>query len=104
MVMGAIIRTGGKQYLVNVGDILDIEKLKGVAGDKVTFEEVLAIFDDKNEIKLGTPTVADAKVEGELVDQHKDDKVLVFKMRRRKRDRRLTGHRQQLTKVKITKI
>lgn len=102
--MGAIIRTGGKQYLVNVGDILDIEKLKGIAGDKITFEEVLAIFDDKNEIKLGTPTIADAKVEGELVDQHKADKVLIFKMRRRKRYRRLTGHRQQLTKVKITKI
>ncbi|MBU1083201.1 50S ribosomal protein L21 [Patescibacteria group bacterium] len=102
--MGAIIRTGGKQYLVNVGDIVDIEKLEGVSGDKVTFEEVLAVFGDKNEITLGDPVIADAKVEGELIDQYKDKKILVFKMKRRTRYRKTQGHRQNLTKVKITKI
>jgi large subunit ribosomal protein L21 len=99
----AVIRTGGKQYRVSEGDILKVEKLGGQAGDKVTLEEVLFIGGN-GEAKIGTPTVPNAKVTGEIVEQSKAKKIIVFKKKRRKSYSRKRGHRQKLTTLKITGI
>lgn len=101
--MKAVIRTGGKQYLVGVDDVLDIEKISAEKDSKVIFDEVLMIAEDKD-VKLGDPVIKGAKVEAIVEEQFKDKKIVVFKMKRRKRYRRTQGHRQQLTKIKITKI
>ena len=101
--MFAVIKTGGKQFRVQEGDILDVEKLDLEEGKKVTFDNVLLIEDDKNTL-IGTPVVEKAQVVGEIVDNFKDKKVLVFKKKRRKQYRKTTGHRQMLTRVKIEKI
>ena len=103
--MKAVIKTGGKQYLVSEGEVLAIEKLPEVAGAKITIPEVLMISDDEGkDIKLGTPVLEGAKVEAEVVEQVKADKIRVFKMRRRKRYRKTIGHRQKLTQIKIISI
>ncbi len=101
--MYAVIRTGGKQYRVQVGDVLDIEKLDAEEGKKVTFAEVLLIEDDKNTL-IGTPIVDKAQVIGEVIENFKDKKVIVFKKKRRKQYRRMKGHRQLLSRIKIEKI
>lgn len=98
----AVVKTGGKQYLVEEGTVLDIEKLAGKDG-KIVFEEVLLIDNGKT-TKIGTPLVEGVKVEAEIVKQFKDKKVRVLKMKRRKRYRRTLGHRQNKTRIKITKI
>ena len=98
----AVIKTGGKQYLVKEGDVLEVEKLEDKEG-KFKFPEVLLIANDSN-IKVGAPLVEGAYVDAELVHAFKDDKVKVFKMHRRKRYRRMGGHRQEKTQIKITKI
>jgi len=102
--MKAVIRTGGKQYLVSEGDVIDVEKIPSDKKDKITFDEILLLANDKNEVELGDPVIKGAKVEAELVEQFRDKKVVVFKMKRRKRYRKTQGHRQNLTKIKITKI
>ena len=99
----AVIRTGGKQYRVAEGDIVKVEKLTGDIGEKITFGEVLFVGGD-NDVKIGLPTVANAKVLGEIVDQSKAKKVLVFKKKRRKSYSRQRGHRQHQTTLKITGI
>ncbi len=101
--MFAVIKTGGKQFRVQVGDILDVEKLDLEEGKKVTFNDVLLIEDDKNTL-IGTPVVEKAQVVGEVMENFKDKKVLVFKKKRRKQYRKTTGHRQLLTRIKIEKI
>jgi large subunit ribosomal protein L21 len=101
--MFAVIKTGGKQFRVQVGDILDVEKLELEEGHKVTFENVLLVEDNKNTL-IGTPVVDKAQVIGEVVENFKDKKVLVFKKKRRKQYRKTSGHRQLLTRVKIEKI
>jgi large subunit ribosomal protein L21 len=101
--MFAVIKTGGKQFRVQVGDILDVEKLDLDEGKKVTFDEVLLIGDDKNTL-IGTPVVEKAQVVGEVMENFKDKKILVFKKKRRKQYRKTSGHRQLLTRVKIEKI
>jgi large subunit ribosomal protein L21 len=98
----AVIRSGGKQYRVAEGDSVRIEKLGGNAGDKVEFGEVLLVGGDSP--KVGKPTVAGAKVSGEIVEQGRGEKLVVFKFRRRKRHRKKAGHRQAFTEVKITGI
>jgi len=100
--MYAVIKTGGKQYKVAEGDLLKIEKLDGAVGDSVEFEEVLLIGGD--DVQVGTPLVAKAKVKAQIVEQGKDKKILVFHMKRRKTHRKLNGHRQPITRVKITGI
>jgi large subunit ribosomal protein L21 len=95
----AIFQTGGKQYRVKVGDIVKIEKLAGDAGAKIDFDTVLMVGDT-----AGNPTVAGAKVSAEILEQKRDDKVLVFKKKRRHNYRRTRGHRQHLTVLKITGI
>lgn len=99
----AIIQTGGKQYRVAEGDILDVEKLDVAAGESTIFNEVLMIADG-TKVTFGAPFVAAASVQAEVVDQWKDEKVIAFKFRRRKGYHRTVGHRRQLTKLKITSI
>ena len=101
--MYAVIATGGKQFKVQEQDIVTMERIEGEAGAKVTFGEVLAVGEGA-ELKVGTPFVADAKVEGEIVEQLRGPKLIAFKMKRRKGSRKRKGHRQELTKVKITAI
>ena len=100
--MYAVIRTGGKQYKVEEGDILRVEKLQAEKGDTVTFADVLFLGGD--EFAIGSPTIKGATVSASVVRQFRDKKILVFKMKRRKRYRRSIGHRQYLTVVRITKI
>ena len=100
--MYAVIKTGGKQYKVAEGDLLKIEKLEGAVGDSIEFSEVLLVGGD--DVKVGTPLVDKAKVKAQIVEQGKDKKILVFHMKRRKTQRKMNGHRQPLTRVKITGI
>ena len=101
--MIAVIKTGGKQYIVKEGDILDIEKIEGDDGAKVVFDQVLLV-DDEKDIKIGTPLVAGAKVETEIIKQFKGDKVIIQKYKKKTGYRVRKGHRQQLTKIKIVSI
>jgi large subunit ribosomal protein L21 len=98
----AIFRTGGKQYRVAEGARLRIESIPGAAGEKVVFNEVLAI--DGDQPKFGKPLLAGATIEAEILGQRLAEKIIVFKFRRRKRFRRKAGHRQRLTEVRITRI
>ena len=99
----AIIETGGKQYKVSASNILKVEKLDIKKGNKVEFKKVLLVNDDKT-VEIGDPTVSGAIVEGMLLENIKDRKVIVFKKRRRQNSRKRYGHRQPLSKVQITKI
>ena len=101
--MYAVIKTGGKQYRVAANDVLTIERLTGDAGSKIEFTEVLMVGADES-VKVGAPLVAGAKVVAELVEQTRGPKLIAFKKRRRKNSRRKKGHRQDLTKVRITEI
>jgi large subunit ribosomal protein L21 len=101
--MYAIISTGGKQYKVSVGDEIFIEKLEGEAGDSIKFDVVLAICDD-NGIQTGAPTVEGVSVDGEIVKQGKQKKLIIFKYKAKKGYRRKKGHRQPYTRVRINKI
>jgi len=99
----AIIETGSKQYRVQKGLVIDIEKIIGEPGASLTFDRVLQVsFNDS--VHIGQPTVADAQVIGEIVKQKRDDKVMIMKLRRRKNSRRRAGHRQYLSVVKIVDI
>jgi len=102
--MFAVIKTGGKQYSVAAGDIITVMALDGAAGDAVAFDEVLLISGDEGAPKIGAPTVAGAKVLGEITAQTRSPKTLAFKKRRRQNSKRKRGHRQDLTLVKITAI
>ena len=99
----AVIETGGKQYKVSASNILKVEKLNIQKGKKVEFKKVLLVNDDKT-TEVGNPTITGAIVEGLLLDNIKDRKVLVFKKRRRQNSRKKYGHRQLLSKIQITKI
>lgn len=101
--MLAIIKTGGKQYKVAVGDKIQIEKLEGEAGAVIIFDEVLFIGDEK-EVKVGTPFIEGAKVEGTLVEQGRHKKVWGIKHKAKKRYKVKFGHKQLFTEVEITKI
>ena len=101
--MYAIIKTGGKQYHVKVGDIIDIEKITGDAKTSITFDQVLMLYSGNN-VKVGTPTLTGSHVKAEIVDQVKDKKVFTFKYKKRKNCRRTKGHRQSLSRVKILAI
>jgi large subunit ribosomal protein L21 len=101
--MFAVIKTGGKQYRVSAGDQFTVEKLTAEAGERISFNEVLMVGGETPVI--GTPLVDGAAVEAEVVDQTRGPKVVTFKKRRRKHgSKRLKGHRQQLTMVRITEI
>ena len=97
--MFAVIRTGGKQYKVAPGDVLEVDRLNGDAGATVTFSEVLMAGD-----KAGAPLLSGASVAAEIVEQMRAPKVVAFKKKRRKNTHRKRGHRQLFTKVKITDV
>ena len=100
----AVIKTGGKQYKVQAGEIIKIERLGDTKPEtKLEFNEVLAYGDDKN-LELGEPTISGAKVEADLIKNGKNRTVLIFKKRRRKNSRRKNGHRQQFSLIRINKI
>lgn len=101
--MYAVILTGGKQYSVQVGDEIFVEKLAGGVGEPITFGEILAVSDE-NGLKAGNPTVEGAAVEAEIVKQGKQKKIIVFKYKAKKGYRNKKGHRQPYTKIRINKI
>ncbi|MCV6637564.1 50S ribosomal protein L21 [Candidatus Albibeggiatoa sp. nov. NOAA] len=101
--MYAVIKTGGKQYKVAEGDVLQIEKLEANEGDTVDFNEVLMITDGEN-TKVGAPVLEGTKVTATVEGQIRGKKVKIIKFRRRKHHRKQMGHRQYLTEVKITGI
>jgi large subunit ribosomal protein L21 len=98
----AVIRTGGKQYRVEPGTLLRVERLEGEAGAAVEFTEVLLTAGDA--IKVGTPLIDGAVVRGQIVAQGRAKKILIFKKKRRKNYRRRRGHRQSITTVRVTEI
>ena len=100
--MYAIIATGGKQYKVSEGDIINVEKLGVEAGETVTFDQVLAVSD--KEMKVGNPVVAGATVTASVVENGRGKKVVVYKYKRKTGYHKKNGHRQAFTKVKIEKI
>ncbi len=101
--MYAIIETGGKQYRVEKGDVIEVELLTPAANNKVEFKNVLFINDGANP-KVGSPFVSKSKVVGELLQEIRGPKVIAFKYKRRKQIRRKVGHRQDYSQVKITDI
>lgn len=101
--MYAVISSGGKQYRVQPGETVRVEKLDAAIGQPVKFEEVLAVQTDK-EFKVGRPTVAGASVKGTVTRQGRSDKIIVFKFKRKKQYKKTTGHRQDYTAVKISEI
>ena len=101
--MFAIIETGGKQYKVNEGDVIFVEKLEVAEGDKITFDRVLVVSDD-NGIKVGAPVVEGATVTANVVKNGKAKKVVVMTYKPKKNEKRKMGHRQPYTKVQIEKI
>ncbi|MCF6199394.1 MAG: 50S ribosomal protein L21 [Hyphomicrobiaceae bacterium] len=101
--MYAVIKTGGKQYKVAADDTIDIEKLAGEAGEKITFDNVMMIGGD-GAPTVGSPTIEGASVTAEVVGQMRTRKIIVFKKKRRKNYRRKNGHRQHFTRVKILSI
>jgi large subunit ribosomal protein L21 len=101
--MFAVLKTGGKQYKVQAGDVLRVEKLAASAGDKIQFNDILMVGGETQTI--GAPFVAGAAVTAEVIDQIKADKVIHFVKRRRKHSsQRTKGHRQQLTLVRVTEV
>lgn len=100
--MYAIVSTGGKQYKVATDDVITVEKIEGEAGSKVELEVIF--LNDGKKIVTDPAKLAKAKVTAEILEQFKGEKQLVYKFHKRKRYHRLKGHRQQLTKLKITKV
>ncbi len=101
--MIAVIQTGGKQYLVSKGDKVKIEKIEGVAGDKVTFDQVLFTAEG-TAYKVGKPLIAGATVEATIVKQGRGKKVEILKYKAKSKYRRKAGHRQAYTEVEVTKV
>ena len=99
----AIIETGGKQYKVSTSKILEIEKLNAKKGETIKFKNVLLLNDDKS-TEIGNPSIEGATVEAKLLDNVRTRTILVFHKRRRKNSRKKNGHRQQHSKIQITKI
>ncbi len=99
----AIIKTGGKQYKVKEGDKISIEKLEGVQGDEVKFNEVL-LSGNGDDVKIGKPKLEKTIVSGKILEQGKGEKKIVFKFASKTRYKKKKGHRQPFTKVEITKI
>ena len=101
--MYAVVKTGGKQYRVAAGDILEVEKLDGAVGDSITLDEVLLVADGDN-VTVGQPVVDGASVTAKITGQHRGKKIMVFRYRPKKRIRVRKGHRQYLTRLEIESI
>ncbi len=101
--MFAVIKTGGKQYKVSEGDVLDIEKLEKKEGEEVVFNEVLLLEDGKKR-EIGKPVVESASVKAKVIEQGKGEKKIVYKYKPKKRQRKKKGHRQLYSRVEIKEI
>lgn len=101
--MYAVIETGGKQYRVTPGDTIEVEKLPGEVGAEVELAKVLLVFKDPDQLLAG-PEVEGARVKATITGQDRGDKIRVFKFKRKKQYKRTTGHRQYLTRLKVTEI
>ncbi|NNE91632.1 MAG: 50S ribosomal protein L21 [Verrucomicrobiales bacterium] len=99
----AVIKTGGKQYRVEKGDKIDVEKIDAEVGDSVTFDEVL-LSGEGDKVKVGTPFIDGASVKAKVVDQFRDKKVIAFKFKRRKGHHKTKGHRRHLTRLEIQSV
>jgi len=99
--MYAVIQTGSKQYCIKEGEIIDVEKMPGNVGEKVIFGDIVLLCKDG---QLKADDFEGASVHGEIIDQVKDEKLVVFKYKKRKRCRRMKGHRQKLSRIKIVSI
>jgi large subunit ribosomal protein L21 len=104
MSIQAVIETGGKQYRVQPGDILQVEKLAGDVGSALKFDKVLFALKGEDQVWLGKPYLSGATVDGEVVGQGRGDKILIIKMKRRKQYRRTQGHRQEYTQLIVTGV
>lgn len=102
--MYAIVKTGGHQYKVQVGDQLDVEKLPAAAGEQIELNDVLMVSGDDDSVQIGNPLITGARVMATVVNQHRGEKIVVFKYKPKKRYRRKMGHRQDLTRLSITGI
>jgi len=101
--MLAVIKTGGKQYIVSPGSKINIEKVNKKEGEEVIFSDVLLLEKNKK-VEIGTPFVKDVKVIGKILKQGKGEKIIIFKYKPKKRYQRKMGHRQPFTEVEIIKI
>ncbi len=100
--MFAVIKTGGKQYKVSEGDVIDIEKINGEEGEKVVFDQVLLVKD--KDLEVGKPNLKDFKVTGKILKQGREGKKIVYKYKPKKRQRKKKGHRQPFSRVEIKEI
>ena len=101
--MLAVIKTGGKQYLVKKGDKIKIEKLEGKEGSEINFTDVLLLQKDKK-VEIGKPIIKDAKVVAKILEQGKGKKIIIFKYKSKKRYKKKAGHRQPYTEIEIKDI
>ena len=101
--MYAIVKSGGKQYKIQEGDVIRVEKIPGDLDNPISFDQVL-MFSDGENVRIGQPELNDVTVKGHIVEQGKAKKIIIFKYKRRKRYRRKQGHRQQYTAIKIDQI
>ena len=101
--MYAVVRTGGKQYRLGIGDNVKVEKLPNEVGNIIELSQILMVSDG-GEVTIGTPLVTGASVKAEIVGHGRNKKIRVFKMKRRKKYRRTQGHRQAFTQLKVTEI
>jgi large subunit ribosomal protein L21 len=101
--MLAVIKTGGKQYLVKKGDKIKVEKLEGKQGSEINFTDVLLLEKD-NKVEIGKPIIKDAKVIAKILEQGRGDKVIIFKYKAKKRYKKKAGHRQPYTEIEIKEI
>ncbi|HEX3012227.1 MAG TPA: 50S ribosomal protein L21 [Syntrophomonadaceae bacterium] len=102
--MYAVVETGGKQYRLSVGDVLKVEKLPVEVGEKFVLDKVLLIKDDNDNVKVGTPVVENAKVTVTAIEQGRGKKIIVYKYKKRKNERKKQGHRQAFTRIKVETI
>ncbi len=102
--MFAVIKTGGKQYIVSEGDKIKIEKLEKKENEEVKFEDVLLFVDDKGSVDIGSPLLKDVSVKGSVIEQGRGDKKIIFKHKPKKRYKVKRGHRQPYTEVEIKEI
>jgi large subunit ribosomal protein L21 len=102
--MYAVFASGGKQHRVEIGSLIDVEKLDVDVGENVTFPSVLAVLDEDGKLQTGSPYIENTTVTGEVIRQARAKKTIVFKSKRRKGYKRKLGHRQSFTRVKITAI
>ncbi len=102
--MKAIISDRGRQYIVKEGDTVTIDRMEITPNQSIDFDKVLSIIESDTSAKFGTPYISGAKVTAKVIENKRDDKVLVFKFKRRKNYKRLKGHKQEYTIVKIEKI